>query len=230
VSRKYVSKVCALRTFEIGATIGAAYDLSIDQIDAINNQTQTWAWDGCINLDAGQILCLSLGLPPMPAPIQNATCGPQVPGTPIPANMSELANLNPCPLNACCDVWGQCGTTDEFCTPTNSTTGNPATAAKGTNGCFSNCGTDIVNNNSTPPSRRTVGYFEGFNTQRPCLTMDASQINSSVYDTVHFAFGAINPDFSVNMSGVQQQWDVFMQQTGFNKVHRHTRLACLLLT
>lgn len=41
----------------------------------------------------------------------------KVPGTVQPAGMppSNWTNLNPCPLNACCDIWGQCGITNDFC-------------------------------------------------------------------------------------------------------------------
>jgi hypothetical protein len=35
---------------------------------------------------------------------------------PDKGNAWDWADLNPCPLNACCDVWGQCGITPEFCT------------------------------------------------------------------------------------------------------------------
>lgn len=42
-------------------------------------------------------------------------CGPQVPGTQRPTNDTDIKDLNPCPLNVCCNVWGQCGTTDDFC-------------------------------------------------------------------------------------------------------------------
>ena len=43
----------------------------------------------------------------MPAPISNAVCGPQVLGTVVPPAGTDISTLNPCPLNACCDVWGQ---------------------------------------------------------------------------------------------------------------------------
>jgi hypothetical protein len=61
----------------------------------------------------------------MPAPVDAAICGPQVPGTKPPAAGISLASLNPCPLNACCDIWGQCGTMLEFCTISTSSTGAP---------------------------------------------------------------------------------------------------------
>ncbi|KAF9247439.1 hypothetical protein DTO013E5_4830 [Penicillium roqueforti] len=40
----------------------------------------------------------------------NAVCGPQKPSTKRPDDTTDLADLNTCPLNACCNVWGQCGT------------------------------------------------------------------------------------------------------------------------
>lgn len=45
------------------------------------NEGKTWGWMGCKKLIKGQNICLSDGTPPMPAPLVNATCGPQVPGT-----------------------------------------------------------------------------------------------------------------------------------------------------
>jgi hypothetical protein len=54
----------------------------------------------------------------MPAPIANAICGPQVPGT----------------------------------------------AVAGTNGCISNCGTDIIVG-TAPSEYLNIVYFEGFNTE-----------------------------------------------------------------
>ncbi|OBT46754.1 hypothetical protein VE00_02605 [Pseudogymnoascus sp. WSF 3629] len=87
-------------------------------------------------------ICLSSGNPPMPAQDPTTLCGPWVVGTTRPANYDDVAKLNSCPLNACCDIWGQCGTTDEFCTKSE-VDGHPGTARPLTNGCISNCGTDI---------------------------------------------------------------------------------------
>lgn len=42
----------------------------------------------------------------MPAADPGAVCGPTVPGTVAPAAGVGIATLNPCPLNACCDIWG----------------------------------------------------------------------------------------------------------------------------
>jgi len=91
----------------------------------------------------------------------------------------------------------QCGTTIDFCVDTN--TGSPGTAAPGTNGCISNCGTDIISGDP-PAVWRTVAYFEGFGLDRPCLYQDAMQIDPTAYTTLHFGFGVLNDDYTVDAS------------------------------
>lgn len=115
----------------------------------------------------------------MPAAISNAICGPQKPGTPYPDDMNNLINLNPCPLKTCCNVWGQCGITEEFCTEAPSDTGAPGAVIPGSNGCISSCGIDIVNNNDPPARFMKVGYFEAWNLDRPCLHMLVSSDNQT---------------------------------------------------
>jgi GH18 family chitinase len=107
---------------------------------------------------------------------------------------TALSTLNPCLLNACCDVWGQCGTTAEFCT--NTSTGAPGTAQAGTNGCISNCGTNIVQS-GPPATYMNVAYFEGFNLGRPCLNMDIHQLSAAAYTHVHFAFATLTSNYEV---------------------------------
>jgi hypothetical protein len=99
------------------------------------------------------------------------------------------------------------GTTAEFCTESESETGNPGTAAPGENGCISNCGTDIVNNSEGPVKFSKVAYFEAWNMDRPCLNMDVDSIDTSVYSHIHFAFATIT-----------ESWDVFVNNTDqFNR-------------
>lgn len=100
-----------------------------------------------------------------------------------------------------------CGTTKDFCTPSPADTGAPGTAKPGTNGCISNCGTSIVNNSEKPASFAKVGYFEAWNAERPCLHMDISQFDTNEYTHLHFAFATITPDFKVNITGVQDQFN-----------------------
>lgn len=86
-------------------SLAVAHGLTVEQLEEFNSNT--WGWNGCSNLWAKSVICLSSGSPPMPAPLPNAVCGPQVPGTERPTDGTDLADLNPCPLNACCDVFGQ---------------------------------------------------------------------------------------------------------------------------
>lgn len=154
----------------------------------------------------------------MPATLANAVCGPQVVGTLAPNASQTLSELNPCPLNACCDIWGQCGTTAEFCTNSTSSTGAPGTAADGGNGCISNCGTGIVSGDA-PAEFRKIGYFEGFEDTRLCLNMDASEIDTSNYTHIHLGFAQITDDFNVNTTVIQDQFDSFVANvTGVKKI------------
>lgn len=153
----------------------------------------------------------------MPAIVDNAVCGPQVPGTERPTDGTKLADLNPCPLNACCDVWGQCGITAEFCTDTG--TGNPGTAEPGTNGCISNCGTSIVRG-SAPSTFRKIAYYEGYGMARECLHQDALQIDSSKYTHLHFGFGTLTPSYDVEVGDVLSAYEFenFKRITGPQRI------------
>lgn len=166
--------------------IAAAYGLTIDNLEEFNNNT--WAWSGCGGLQYNTNICLSKGDPPMPPEVGNAQCGPQVPGTKRPTDGTKLADLNPCPLNACCDGWGQCGITAEYCTDT--TIGNPGSMKPGTAGCLSNCGTSIVRGDA-PATFRQISYYEGYGLKRERLYQDALQIDPSQFTHLHFAFGTL---------------------------------------
>lgn len=184
------------------AKIAAANSLTKDDLEEFNKNT--WAWNGCENLQYNMNICLSKGDPPMPATLSNAVCGPQVPGTKRPTDDTKLADLNPCPLNACCDVWGQCGITAEFCTDT--ATGNPGTAEPGTNGCISNCGTNIVRGDA-PSTFRKIAYYEGYGLKRDCLFQDILQIDGSKYTHLHFAFGTLTQDYQVRVGDVLSSYE-----------------------
>ncbi|GLA31699.1 hypothetical protein AnigIFM63326_010379 [Aspergillus niger] len=199
---------CYTYTIQFGdlcSTIANTYNIpDATKIEAYNSET--WGWEGCSYLMIGQNICLSSGDPPMPAAVANAQCGPQVPGTERPTNGTALADLNPCPLNACCDIWGECGITDDFCTADPADTGAPGTAQPNSNGCISNCGTNITNNDATPAEFRRVGYYESFNWDRPCLHMS------------HYAFATITSDFAVNISGYTDVFDQFVQLNGTKRI------------
>ena len=181
---------------------------------------QTWGWRGCTKLEPGMNICISKGLPPMPHQLtpDKVMCGPQVMGTKRPTNGTNIAELNPCPLNACCSVWGWCGTTAQFCTPSKSETGAPGTAKEGEAGCISNCGTDIVNNRNGPAQFAKVGYFEGWNKERPCARMDADALDSLDYTHIHFAFGEVTRELAIDVSPVQEQFDQFLALKGPKRI------------
>lgn len=212
---------CATYTIQANdncETIAASYGLTVDELESYNNDT--WGWGGCNPLYAQTIICLSEGNAPMPASLANAECGPQVPGTVAPASGTNISTLNECPLNACCDTWGQCGTTSEFCI--NTSTGAPGTAKNGTNGCISNCGTAIVQSDK-PATYRKVGFYEGYNLQRPCLYQDVSQIDLSAYTHVYFAFGVLSSAYEVQIpngtaTGTTYEFNQFKQLTGTTRV------------
>lgn len=197
---------------------GISISFGITEDDIMKFNKNTWGWSGCgpTRLQAHQIICLSQGEPPMPQQLPDVTCGPQVMGTKKKPGV-KLADLNPCPLNACCDVWGYCGTTADFCTPTPADTGSPGTAQPHTNGCISNCGTDLVNNGAAPSSFMKLGYYEAFNYNRGCLYMAPYEIPAG-FSHIHFAFGIVTKDFAVDISSVQSQFNIFKQMTGFKRI------------
>ncbi|OAA53155.1 chitinase 18-8 [Cordyceps fumosorosea ARSEF 2679] len=196
--------------------ISDAFGVSKDDLETFNKKT--WGWAGCGSLQLGQRICVSKGNPPMPAPVAGTTCGPQVPGTKKPTDGTDFAGLNPCPLNACCDVWGFCGTTAEFCTKTPADNGGPGTTQPGKSSCISNCGMDIVNNGQGPSSFEKLGYFEAFNVERKCLHMDASNIPTDKYTLIHFAFAGVTANFDVELGTVNGQFERFKGLKGPKKV------------
>ncbi|KAK4032856.1 killer toxin subunits alpha/beta [Parachaetomium inaequale] len=178
------------------ADLAAQYSLTVTDIESFNKNT--WGWNGCQLLFIDAVICLSQGTPPFPAPISNAVCGPQKPGSKPPTDGSNIANLNPCPLNACCNIWGQCGITQDFCIDTN--TGAPGTAKPGTYGCISNCGMGIIPGDGNGSIK--IAYFEGFGLDRDCLFQLPSQIDTSKYSHIHFAFATLTPTYEVSVGNV----------------------------
>ncbi|KAF5664957.1 killer toxin alpha beta [Fusarium heterosporum] len=207
---------CATHKIDAGdtcASVAAASSITVKDIEAYNKAS--WAWAGCNRLQLGQIICLSKGNTPMPSTVEGVACGPQKPGTKRPSGSFDgwdLTKLNQCPLNACCSGWGFCGTTTEFCTESPADTKAPGAFKIKTNGCISNCGTDIVNNKSPPKEFKRIGYFQAYNPGRPCMHMDASEIEDNFSDLthVHFAFAGITSDYDVNIpDDVKKQFDIF---------------------
>ncbi|KFY05480.1 hypothetical protein V492_08509 [Pseudogymnoascus sp. VKM F-4246] len=86
----------------------------------------------------------------------------------------QWSNSSTCPLNVCCSDYGFCGTTADFCA--GKVTSSPECPASG---------------NSS--SARTIGYYEGWNWQRPCGTMTPRQIPLGYYTHINYAFSLIDP-------------------------------------
>ncbi|KAF3078886.1 hypothetical protein TWF102_003216 [Orbilia oligospora] len=173
--------------------IAAEYTLTIDQIKNLNKKT--WGWSGCQPLYAEAIICLSTGTPPFPAPIPNVVCGPQKAGSTPPPAGSNIADLNSCPLNACCNIWGQCNVTKDFCVDTN--TGPPGTAKPNTYNCISNCCLDVIQRDGNGAMK--VAYFQSYEISRKCLYQDALQINISKYTHIHFGFSTLISSYEVQV-------------------------------
>lgn len=190
------------------APLAAANGLTQAEINNFNDGT-TWGWYGCDDLQLGSLICLSAGDPPMPATVSGAECGPIKPGTKRPTNGTALADLNQCPLNSCCDKWGQCGITPEFCTNSTGPTGNPGTAPAGKNGCISNCGTKIVKSGVAPVEFWNVGYYESWNYDRPCLNLRVADVDVMEYTHVHWGFAGVSDDFNVTINDTYHQWEDF---------------------
>ncbi|TLS30423.1 hypothetical protein PpBr36_02324 [Pyricularia pennisetigena] len=88
-------------------------------------------------------------------------------------------------------VWGQCGTTQDLCIDT-----TRDGQKNGTFACISNCSISLTR--SPPPANFIkLGYFEGWDSQRHCLHMDATQIDPS-HTHIHFTVGVIRDDFSID--------------------------------
>lgn len=218
---EYANGTCYTHWVQSGdlcSYLAAACDLTGDLIEEYN--TDTWGWYGCGDLQLNQGICLSEGTSPLPAAVANAVCGPQVPGTDFSgtSDANDWALLNPCPLNACCDAWGQCGITPDYCNGTLASTGAPGTSPSNSNGCVSNCGTDIVNNDSGPESYMSVGYFEATNGNRPCLNMNAFSINPDSFTHVHFGFANISSEFEIDISGAEEQFTYFQELSNVKRI------------
>ncbi|KAJ5442294.1 Peptidoglycan-binding Lysin subgroup [Penicillium cf. griseofulvum] len=197
------------------AAIAAKNQITKKDIESFNKHT--WGWAGCDRLKEKQRICLSKGDPPMPAALDNAICGPQVNGTKRPTNGTDIAGLNPCPLNVCCNIWGQCGITKDFCVKDLAETGAPGTS-KTQNGCVASCGLDVVNNDDPPASWAHVAYYEAFNKDRPCLHMDVTDIDTTKFTHIHFAFANITEDFQVDVSDSKEQFDKMKGMSGIKRI------------
>ncbi|KAJ7660100.1 glycoside hydrolase superfamily [Mycena polygramma] len=104
------------------------------------------------------------------------------------------------------------------CGPQVPGTANPGTAAPSTNGCISNCGTNIISAKSPPSEFLNVAYFEAFNSQRSCLNMDVRQVDTTKYSHIHFAFIELTAAFAVDTSQFQDSFNNFVALTGVKRI------------
>ncbi|PKK46869.1 hypothetical protein CI102_8377 [Trichoderma harzianum] len=92
-----------------------------------------------------------------------------------------------CPLNVCCSEFGFCGTTANFCS----------------NGCQSNCVQPKPSGTPGNTQKRTIGYWEAWNSQHTCGNMDVGEIPVTYLTHLNVAFGYISQDLKItNMDGV----------------------------
>lgn len=199
------------------SVIAQKHGLQESQINYFNGR-RTWGWAGCDYIYPGLRICLSEGYPPLPDPRPDATCGPTVPGTEMPMDGQPLADLNPCPLNACCNILGNCGVSPEFCINEEGPTGNPGTASPGHKGCISNCGMEILENSDEPVEFMRIGYYASFNLDRPCLNLRAAHIQVNDYTHIHWAFANIDSDFELDIVDPHGQWADFLALQGVKRI------------
>ena len=87
---------------------------------------------------------------------------------------SEWSNMTTCPLNVCCSDFGFCGTTADFCN--GKTIPNPQCPVS-----------------AKSASKKLIGYYEGWNYQRPCGNMEPEDIPLGYYTHIFFSFALIDP-------------------------------------
>lgn len=199
------------------SAVAAQYGITIQEIEDWN-KGDTWGWYGCGKLLKNTYICVSDGKPPMPYPQRGAVCGPTKEGTTAPTGNQQLKDLNPCPLNACCNVWGNCGISGQFCMEERSSTGNPGTSAL-RDGCVSSCGMDIRGTTGPVASFGRIAYYETWNFNRTCLWQHVENANTDgSYTMVHWAFAEINTaDWTVKIKDDYNQWAKFKTEMGSAK-------------
>lgn len=94
----------------------------------------------------------------------------------------------------------------------------PGTAKAGTNGCISNCGTAITNDGEKPDTIKRVGYFEAWNSNRPCLHIDIEDVDTDHYTHIHFGFGNLSAEWVPDMSGAQSEFEGFKNLTRTKRI------------
>jgi chitinase len=217
--QKQANGDCAIHQIQDGdSCYSIAQKYALKEADIPKFNAQTWGWNGCRpdKFYPNVRICVSEGNPPFPAADPKATCGPTKPGTQRPSTgaSKDWTLLNECPLKACCNIWGNCGMSDDFCI--NKSTGPPGSSS-GVNGCVANCGLAITNNKKAPAQFRKVGYFEAWNLNRNCLHMDVDDIPAGRYTHVHYSFADVDKDYKVSVD--RDMFDRFRKSNkGFQRI------------
>lgn len=206
---------CASHIIQKGddcTSIAKTYHVTVKDLEDWN-RGKTWAWTECKALLLGYNMCISNGTASMPPSQEGTECGPLVPGTKRPTDISvSLADLNPCPLNACCSNWGYCGVFPGHCEIHAPPGGGPESKLDGfQTTCVSNCGNEIKKNSGAPSEYQRVGYYESFGLQRECLWLDAKDANTDgSYTHIHWAFASIESDtWKPIVNDTKKQWTDF---------------------
>ncbi|KAH8901476.1 class V chitinase Chi100 [Thozetella sp. PMI_491] len=203
------------------AKLAQTYGLTVDEIESFN-KGRTWGWTDCPGMMLQYNMCLSKGIPPLPPPQQGLQCGPQVPGTTLPTDPSvSLADLNPCPLKACCSNWGFCGPFPAHCDIHAPPGGGPGTKLpEFESSCISNCGNEIKQNSGPPATFSRIGYYESWNMGRKCLWLKAENANTDgTYTHIHWAFAEIDPaTWKVVIKDPHNQWEAFKKLPNVKRI------------
>ncbi|EHK96459.1 putative Killer toxin subunits alpha/beta [Glarea lozoyensis 74030] len=190
--------VCATHLIQNGDTcdsLSKKYGVTIDDLERWN-KFKTWAWTECKAMLLGYNMCVSSGDAALPPSQAGTECGPLVPGTQRPANSAtSIADLNPCPLKACCSNWGYCGVFPAHCDVHTPLAGGPGSVTPGfLSTCVSNCGVEIKLNSAAPAAFQRIGYYESYSFERDCLWLKAKNANTDgSYTHIHWAFADIDP-------------------------------------
>ncbi|KAM7198915.1 carbohydrate-binding module family 24 protein [Naviculisporaceae sp. PSN 640] len=217
--------ICATHLIKDGDTcdkLATQFGIKTSDIEKWN-KGKTWAWTECKDMLIGYNMCVSDGLAPMPPAQEGTECGPLVPNTERPSGSNiSIADLNPCPLKACCSNWGYCGVFPAHCDIHAPPGGGPGTKEKGfTNTCVSNCGNEIKQVSGPPAAGfGRVGYYSAFNMNRKCLWLKAENANTDgTYTHIHWAFGDIDPNgWKPAIKDGKSQWEDFKKLTGVKKI------------
>ena len=187
------------------------------------NKGKTWAWTECKDMLIGYSMCISDGLALLPPPQIGTQCGPVVPGTKrsVLNRLNSLADLNPCPLKACCSNWGYCGVFPAHCDVHAPKGGGPGTKEKGYQStCISNCGSEIKKNGPPPQTFQRIGYYESFSLERSCLWLKAKNANTDgSYTHIHWGFGDIDSKtWKPVIKDPNQQWGDFKALSNVKRI------------